>query len=72
MVESGDRIGADGELVECTDFKVDESLLTGESVPVFKTADSKGDNRILWAPLPCPATVWLLSPKPAAGRKWER
>ncbi len=46
VVESGDRIGADAKLVECTNFKVDESLLTGESVPVFKTSSSKEENYI--------------------------
>lgn len=46
VVESGDRIGADANIVESSDFKVDESLLTGESVPVFKTAVSKDHNAI--------------------------
>jgi Ca2+-transporting ATPase len=36
----GDRITADGRLVESTSIEVDESLLTGESIPVIK---SEGD-----------------------------
>lgn len=32
----GDRIPADADILECTNLKVDESLLTGESVPVDK------------------------------------
>ncbi len=38
VVGEGDRVPADGWLVECHHLLVDESLLTGESVPVQKTA----------------------------------
>ncbi|MET0346753.1 MAG: cation-translocating P-type ATPase [Casimicrobiaceae bacterium] len=36
VVREGDRIAADARLLECADLHVDESLLTGESVPVAK------------------------------------
>jgi Ca2+-transporting ATPase len=36
----GDRVPADAELLEANDFVTDESLLTGESVPVRKRAGS--------------------------------
>jgi Ca2+-transporting ATPase len=38
MLDEGDRIPADGRLVDGRDLVVDESLLTGESVPVRRTA----------------------------------
>lgn len=41
MLEAGDKIAADGELVSGTDVMIDESLLTGESVGVTKNNDSK-------------------------------
>src|SRR5439155_15989344 len=34
----GDRVPADADLLSCNDLMVDESLLTGESVPVRKIA----------------------------------
>jgi Ca2+-transporting ATPase len=37
---AGDRVFADGRLVEATHLRVDESELTGESVPTDKTAAS--------------------------------
>ncbi len=37
---AGDKIVADGRLIECTEFSVDESALTGESVPSRKDAVS--------------------------------
>ncbi len=37
-IEAGDRIPADGELSEAGGVMVDESVLTGESVPVEKSA----------------------------------
>ncbi|MEG3170338.1 cation-translocating P-type ATPase [Sphingomonas sp. LB3N6] len=42
VLEQGDRIAADGMLMEAADLQTDESLLTGESLPVGKVA---GDTR---------------------------
>jgi len=41
VVGEGDRIAADGSLITSLNLSVDESLLTGESVPVDKTPESK-------------------------------
>ncbi len=39
LLESGDKIAADGRLISSSDLKVDESTLTGESVAVRKDAE---------------------------------
>jgi len=36
LLEAGDRVPADGRLLEVVDFKTDEAVLTGESTPVNK------------------------------------
>ena len=38
LLEAGDRIPADGYLIDSNELQVDESLLTGESMPVLKKA----------------------------------
>ena len=43
LVEEGERVAADGVLQACRGLSVDESLLTGESVPVSKRASRAGD-----------------------------
>ncbi|MBL0308524.1 MAG: cation-translocating P-type ATPase [Bacteroidetes bacterium] len=45
IVEEGTSITADGIIVHSNDFSVNESILTGESLPVFKDKD-KEDNLI--------------------------
>ena len=40
LLESGDKIYADGRIIECNGFSVDESCLTGESMPISKTAET--------------------------------
>lgn len=40
LVEAGDFISADARILEAANLKVDESSLTGESVPVEKTSDN--------------------------------
>ena len=45
ILEAGDLIASDGRVIEAYNFKVDESALTGESVPVEKTSELiKNDN----------------------------
>ncbi|MCF7935997.1 MAG: calcium-translocating P-type ATPase, PMCA-type [Synergistales bacterium] len=45
LVETGDEIPADGELVEAVSLQVNESSLTGESVPIRKAPWKERDNR---------------------------
>jgi Ca2+-transporting ATPase len=43
ILSEGDRIAADAMLLECSNFTADESLLTGESVAVRKSAGKSAD-----------------------------
>jgi Ca2+-transporting ATPase len=40
LVESGDSIPADGRLIESVNLQIEESAMTGESVPVQKETDA--------------------------------
>ncbi|MFB0514672.1 MAG: cation-translocating P-type ATPase [Candidatus Bathyarchaeia archaeon] len=39
LLETGDRLAADGRLLEAVDLSVDEAILTGESAPVSKNTN---------------------------------
>ena len=40
LIGEGDRIPADGRLIQCVNLQVEEAALTGESVPVEKHSDA--------------------------------
>jgi P-type Ca2+ transporter type 2C len=44
ILNEGDRVPADAIIISTTDLEVDESLLTGESVPVRKSAGDPQEN----------------------------
>lgn len=44
VLESGDKIAADARIIECHNFQVDESALTGESLAVLKTNEIMDEN----------------------------
>ena len=44
VLESGSKISADARIIECHNFQVDESTLTGESVAVLKNNDVLVEN----------------------------
>ena len=46
MIEEGTSIAADGKIFQSNDFSVNESILTGESMPVFK--DSKKEDNLVF------------------------
>lgn len=46
LLREGDRVPADGVLLSATALSVDESILTGESLPVDKTAGSQEAARV--------------------------
>ena len=53
LLEEGDNISADARLIEAFNMRVDNSALTGESEPIYKTSEAvvKG-KEFLWAELP--------------------
>lgn len=48
VLSDGDRVAADADVLQAGDLLVDESILTGESVPVAKAASTPGlEHRVL-------------------------
>ncbi|MBF0372689.1 MAG: cation-transporting P-type ATPase [Alphaproteobacteria bacterium] len=47
LIEAGDRIPADGRLIQAHSLEIDESTLTGESMAVVKTIDAVADDAAL-------------------------
>ena len=47
LLESGDKISADMRIIECSNFTVDEALLTGESINATKTVDAVKTDALL-------------------------
>ncbi|MHC1707172.1 MAG: cation-translocating P-type ATPase [Bacteroidales bacterium] len=47
FLKEGDRVPADARIIFCTNLLADESLLTGESVPVRKLEWKEADNKVL-------------------------
>ena len=65
LLEAGDRVPADGRIVEAWSAEVDESSLTGESEPVGKRVDDQVDAD---APLGDRTTTVLMNTQVTQGR----
>lgn len=46
VITEGDRVAADGILIAASNLQIDESLLTGESLPVSKVARTPADSEV--------------------------
>ena len=46
LLQTGDRIPADGRLIQAVNLQVEEAALTGESVPVEKNTDTLSDVKL--------------------------
>ena len=53
LLSEGDNMTADGRLIEAENMRVDNSALTGESKPVYKTAESiENGKNFIWTEMP--------------------
>lgn len=48
LLDEGEKIPADCRLIETASLRVDESQLTGESLPIEKTTDELGENKEIY------------------------
>ncbi|MBB1602477.1 cation-translocating P-type ATPase [Variovorax sp. UMC13] len=49
LINEGDRLSADAQLIEAVELQVDESLRTGESMPLGKRVEGEGESGLLFA-----------------------
>ena len=70
LIETGDKIVADGRLISGNDLSADESALTGESLPVKKTQHSPAKKTPLSQSGPACSTPAVSSPA-AQARCWS-
>jgi P-type Ca2+ transporter type 2C len=68
LMREGDRVAADARVVECRDLLVDESLLTGESMPVAKRVDGEVYSGTLVVKGTAAAQVTATGPRSELGR----
>ena len=61
LLAEGDRVPADGWLVDCVNLSVDEAALTGEAVPVRKTSSASHESGDPIGPPGGDATPWMFS-----------
>jgi Ca2+-transporting ATPase len=61
LLGEGDRVPADAVLIDCVNISVDESALTGESVPVRKSAAGAEPDAETMGPPGGDATPWVFS-----------
>lgn len=61
LLSEGDRVPADAVLLDAVNISVDESALTGESVPVRKSAAAEGQTSGAMGPPGGDATPWVFS-----------
>ncbi len=47
MLQSGDKVPADLRLFRVKDLRIEEAMLTGESIPVSKTSDMVAENAVI-------------------------
>ncbi len=53
ILEEGNNISVDARLIEAFNMRVDNSALTGESQPIYKTSETVSDGReFLWTEIP--------------------
>ncbi|MFI5151867.1 MAG: cation-translocating P-type ATPase [Chitinophagales bacterium] len=71
ILEEGNKIPADGRIIQSNDFSVNESILTGESVPVEKNSEPGSDQIYQGTTInsgKCYATVTLTGNRTALGK----
>lgn len=49
IAEEGSLVVADGKIIHAIDFAVDESVLTGESLPVYKSTGNKPEESLVFS-----------------------
>ena len=73
VLSEGDRVPADAVLLQCQDLQADESMLTGESVPVRKIAwDDRDGSRIAPAGRRRPAARYFRARWSCEGPEWPK